>query len=599
MKHAALSFPSVILPLTLVLSGGVAAQTKQPQPSLRETLHWMQTSLQSGSGDHEVYHEIRSVRLEDFVGCKVHFSYSEHQVPYANGEPATEPNKTYHVDYLFELGDIDPTNIIFSKGLGLRADDKGLYELPSLITIRTRNDEKRITTELPWQSKADSKPDDTYIMFGLDSIDSDYVVRFAKAFKHAVETCGGKPSLFADSLGQGSDKQAPSAQPAQTSAKDPLDGIGIPATPQTEPPRKDIPAIAKAANGAIVTIITENNDKPIALGTGFLVSADGVIVTNYHVIETGNVAIVKFPDGTAFPVDGVLAADKVRDLAIIKIHGKTFPTVALGDSDRVQVGEEVVAIGNPLSLESTVSNGIISGVRTDKEAGGKFLQVTAPITHGSSGGPLFNMMGEVIGITTLGFEGAGNLNFAIPVNDAKLLLSHQSAKVQNLPNEAGVPKESVKEPAKVSPDVPPSLDQKVACNELARRSYEKHTMVNRLATDVIYRSSWTGHLNAETSTCFVIIKDTMKNKDTSPNAHKDTDFAILVYDAVEDTVYAQVTQFLPDNTFVDQEELPSAGFVKDLTGDVSKWVLVKPDDNKKGLTWFRLAVHKNFGIDVD
>ncbi len=205
------------------------------------------------------------------------------------------------------------------------------------------------------------------------------------------------------------------------------------AAAQSAPPRKDIPAIAKAANGAIVTIITANNDKPITQGTGFLVSADGVIVTNYHVIETGNVAIVKFPDDTAFPVDGVLAADKVRDLAIIKIHGKTFQTLALGDSDDIQVGEEVVAIGNPLSLESTVSNGIISGVRTSKELG-KFLQTTAPISPGSSGGPLFNMRGDVVGINTLYLKVGENLNFAIPVNDAKLLLSHQSAKLQNLPN---------------------------------------------------------------------------------------------------------------------------------------------------------------------
>jgi hypothetical protein len=207
------------------------------------------------------------------------------------------------------------------------------------------------------------------------------------------------------------------------------------AAAQSAPPKKDIPAIAKAANGAIVTIIAANNDKPIAQGTGFLVSADGVIVTNYHVIETGNVAIVKFPGDTAFPVDGVLAADKVRDLAIIKIHGKTFRTLALGDSDGIQVGEEVVAIGNPLLLESTVSNGIISGVRTSKEQGGKFLQTTAPISPGSSGGPLFNIRGEVVGINTLYLEGGENLNFAIPVNDAKLLLSHQYAKLQNLPNE--------------------------------------------------------------------------------------------------------------------------------------------------------------------
>jgi hypothetical protein len=201
------------------------------------------------------------------------------------------------------------------------------------------------------------------------------------------------------------------------------------------PPRMDIPAIAKAADGAIVTIVMANNDKPIASGTGFLVNPDGVIVTNYHVIATGNAAAVKFPDGTVLPVDGVLAADKVRDLAVVKIHGKTFRTLTLGNSDRIQVGEAVVAIGNPLSLESTVSNGIVSGVRTAEKFGGKFLQTTAPISPGSSGGPLFNMAGEVVGITTLYLKGGENLNFAIPVNDAKLLLQKQSAVLQGLPNE--------------------------------------------------------------------------------------------------------------------------------------------------------------------
>ena len=212
---------------------------------------------------------------------------------------------------------------------------------------------------------------------------------------------------------------------------------------QSALPKKDIPAIAKAANGAIVTIVMANGDKPIATGTGFLVSPDGVIVTNYHVIAEGNVAVVKFSDGTVLPVDGVLAADKVRDLAIIRIHGRKFRTLTLGNSDQVQVGEEVVAIGNPLGLELTVSNGILSGIRTVEEEGGKFLQVTAPISHGSSGGPLFNMAGEVIGITALFLKGGENLNFAIPVNDAKPLIQHRSAALQNLPNE--VEKETPKE----------------------------------------------------------------------------------------------------------------------------------------------------------
>jgi S1-C subfamily serine protease len=207
------------------------------------------------------------------------------------------------------------------------------------------------------------------------------------------------------------------------------------AAAQSVPPHKDIPAIAKAANGAVVTVVMASNDTPIARGTGFLVSPDGEILTNYHVIQIGNVAVVKFPDGTVLPVEGVLAADKVRDLAIIKIHGKHFSALTLGNSDRVQIGEEVVAIGTPLGLELTVSNGILSGVRTDEKEGGKFLQVTAPISHGSSGGPLFNMAGEVIGITSMYFEGGENLNFAIPVNDAKFLLRNQFIALHALPNE--------------------------------------------------------------------------------------------------------------------------------------------------------------------
>jgi len=205
---------------------------------------------------------------------------------------------------------------------------------------------------------------------------------------------------------------------------------------QSAAPRKGIPAIAKAANGAIVSIIMSNKDgHVIAQGTGFVVSKDGHIVTNYHVIENGSSAVAKLPDGAYFVVDGVLALDKARDVAIIKAHGENFRTLALGNSDRLQVGEEVVAIGNPLSLESTVSNGIVSGIRTVKEEGGKFLQVTTPISPGSSGGPLFNMAGEVVGITTLYLKGGENLNFAIPINDVKHLLVTRIAKVQDFPNE--------------------------------------------------------------------------------------------------------------------------------------------------------------------
>ena len=205
---------------------------------------------------------------------------------------------------------------------------------------------------------------------------------------------------------------------------------------QSAPPPKDIPAIAKAANGTIVSIVMSDKDgQPIAQGTGFLISKDGHIVTNYHVIENGSSAIVKLPDGASFVVDGVLAFDKHRDVAVIKAHGENFRTLTLGNSDRLQVGEAVVAIGNLLSLESTVSNGIVSSVRTIDEEGGKYLQVTAPISPGSSGGPLFNMAGEVVGITTMYLKGGENLNFAIPINDAKRFFLAKSPKIQHLPDE--------------------------------------------------------------------------------------------------------------------------------------------------------------------
>jgi S1-C subfamily serine protease len=212
--------------------------------------------------------------------------------------------------------------------------------------------------------------------------------------------------------------------------------LGLTVAAHPVPSRMTIPAIAKDAHGAVVSIIISGKDgNPIAQGSGFLISKDGLILTNYHVIESGSSAIVKLPDGAFFVVDGLMAFDKARDVAIIKAHGEDFRTLRLGNSDQLQVGEEVVAIGNPLSLESTVSNGIISGIRTVEEQGGKLLQVTTPISPGSSGGPLFNMAGEVVGITTLYLKGGENLNFAIPINGAKRLLLAKSSKVQALPNE--------------------------------------------------------------------------------------------------------------------------------------------------------------------
>ena len=388
--------------VVLVASPAFAQSQRRDNPTAKDTLRWMQTSLESGSGDYWVGHETRSVRLEDFAGCQVHFSASTHQQPFANGEPAPDKKPT-RIDYFFELGDIDPANITFSKG-----QDSGT-EVPSFITIRTRNDEKKITSRYSWEPEVGAKADDTFVIFAVEAFgsDNDYVVRFATAFKRAVEACGGKPSLFADS-----DRRDERVHTAP-------DGVAV----QSKPHRKDIATIAKEANGAVVSIVMSDKEgHPIAQGSGFLISKDGWVVTNYHVIKSGRSAVVKLPDGTSFPVDGIVASDKDRDVAIIKGHGNDFRTLTLGNSGRLQVGEEVVAIGNPLSLESTVSNGIVSAIRTVEDEGGKFVQITAPISPGSSGGPLFNMGGEVVGITTSHIRGGENLNFAIPIDDVKPMI---------------------------------------------------------------------------------------------------------------------------------------------------------------------------------
>ena len=198
---------------------------------------------------------------------------------------------------------------------------------------------------------------------------------------------------------------------------------------QNQESNKDIPTIARDALKAVVLIIVSNSSgKEIKQGSGIVVSTDGRIITNFHVIEGGSSAMVKFPNGAFYLVEGLYAADKKNDIAVLKAAGSDFPVVALGDSDKVQVGEAVVSVGSPLALEATVSNGIISSVRDFKDDNLRIFQTTAPISPGSSGGALLNMRGEVIGITTAQLTGGQNLNFAIPINSAKSLLTVQSVK---------------------------------------------------------------------------------------------------------------------------------------------------------------------------
>jgi Flp pilus assembly protein TadD len=191
---------------------------------------------------------------------------------------------------------------------------------------------------------------------------------------------------------------------------------------QQTTPKKDIPALTRRALKSVVLVVASDaTGKELRQGSGFVVSSDGKVVTNHHVMEGAESAVIKFPNGAFHLIEGVVASDAAKDIVILKASGKDFPALALGDSDRVEIGEDVVAIGSPLSLEATVSSGIVSGIREWENL--KVFQTTAPISPGSSGGPLLNLKGEVIGITTFQMRGGQNLNFALPTGYLKPLLT--------------------------------------------------------------------------------------------------------------------------------------------------------------------------------
>jgi serine protease Do len=178
--------------------------------------------------------------------------------------------------------------------------------------------------------------------------------------------------------------------------------------------------VAKQHSIEIVQIIAHDKQgKDRGTGSGFIVKSEGVIVTNYHVIDGAYSASVKIANGDIYDGAFIIDADKRKDLAILKIKALNLPVARLGDSDKIEVGQHVIAIGNPLGLTNSVSDGIISAIR--QVEGYKVIQLTAPISPGSSGGPLLNDAGEVIGVTFAGLGGQ-NLNLAIPINYAKPII---------------------------------------------------------------------------------------------------------------------------------------------------------------------------------
>lgn len=175
--------------------------------------------------------------------------------------------------------------------------------------------------------------------------------------------------------------------------------------------------------------------KEVGGGTGFIVSADGLVLTNKHVVEDEEASYTVLTNEGEKLEAQVLARDLVQDIAILKVARQNLPTLKLGDSDQLQIGQTVIAIGNALGeFRNTVSLGVISGLKRSVTATSalgqteqlsEVIQTDAAINRGNSGGPLLNLQGEVIGINVAMVLGAENIGFALPINIVKGYLENR------------------------------------------------------------------------------------------------------------------------------------------------------------------------------
>ena len=194
---------------------------------------------------------------------------------------------------------------------------------------------------------------------------------------------------------------------------------------------RDVSSLVKQIGEAVVQVRT-----PGGLGSGFFINDDGYLITNFHVIEGEteiSVEVYQQKDGQldreTYKQVKIIAINKFHDLALLHIEDKNAPKfkpVTLGSSDALNVGDGVFAIGSPLGLERTVTQGILS-TKTRQLEGELYLQTSTQINPGNSGGPLFNLAGEVVGVTTMKITFGEGLGFAIPVELVKSFLDHRDA----------------------------------------------------------------------------------------------------------------------------------------------------------------------------
>jgi len=206
---------------------------------------------------------------------------------------------------------------------------------------------------------------------------------------------------------------------------------GLYQTSGTPQPARAVRDLVNQVGEAVVQVRT-----PSGLGSGFIINEEGFLITNFHVIEGETKISIEVYHQKSGQLERksykdvrIIAMNKFEDLALLKIDDKDAPKfvrVLIGDSDALAVGERVFAVGSPLGLERTVTEGIIS-TKTRQLQGELYMQTTAQINPGNSGGPLFNLSGEVVGVTNMKITFGEGLGFAIPVGAVRFFLDHRDA----------------------------------------------------------------------------------------------------------------------------------------------------------------------------
>jgi regulator of sirC expression with transglutaminase-like and TPR domain len=212
--------------------------------------------------------------------------------------------------------------------------------------------------------------------------------------------------------------EEPAAVSAAAATERPAPAEKSAATPEAY----SVEQLTERARKSVAVIISDSRDRAgNGLGSGFVISSDGLIVTNYHVIGDGRAVRVQLVDGRQFEVSAIHASDRALDLAVLRIDAKDLTPLELGDSDGLKQGQSVVALGSPLGLRFSVVAGVVSGVR--EVEGRPMIQMAIPIEPGNSGGPLLDMQGRVQGVMTMKSLVAQNLGFALTANLIKPLLA--------------------------------------------------------------------------------------------------------------------------------------------------------------------------------